>query len=160
ARSRGAEIAVQLRPVTGLRLAASLALGNAARQSELPGNSTASGRSGDRLPFSTRFSGNFAVDEELSLATGFSGFFGADVSYVGNRRDIFAPTEESRLELPGYALIGLHAGVRYETWTVNLFLNNLADKRGVLSKPEIGFTMYAVNYIQPRTAGLSISRSF
>jgi outer membrane receptor protein involved in Fe transport len=62
--------------------------------------------------------------------------------------------------LSPYAKTDLRAGAKYETWTLNLFVNNLADKRGVLSGGLGTLNPAAFNYIQPRTVGILIAKTF
>ena len=50
--------------------------------------------------------------------------------------------------------------MNYETWKTSVFVNNLADKRGLL-QGGLGFcTPSTFQYIEPRTAGLSVTKSF
>jgi hypothetical protein len=53
----------------------------------------------------------------------------------------------------------LHAGVRYDLWTLSLFGNNVLDKRGLL---DAGIDVFPASYIyiQPRTIGLNVARTF
>jgi outer membrane receptor protein involved in Fe transport len=37
-----------------------------------------------------------------------------------------------RQEFPSYTKTDLHAGVRFDTWTVNAYVNNVTDRRGLL----------------------------
>lgn len=87
------------------------------------------------------------------------GFFGGSVSYVGRREGEFTASA-ARQALPAFARTDLQAGFEYAAWTVNLFVNNLADKRGILAGGLGGFPPFAFSYIQPRTVGLSVVRTF
>jgi iron complex outermembrane receptor protein len=67
----------------------------------------------------------------------------------------------ARTYLPAYAKTDVHAGLRYGTWSVDLFGNNLADRRGILTRgQDTGGPPYSVTYIQPRTVGLNVTKSF
>jgi iron complex outermembrane receptor protein len=164
AKSQGLELSVKSKPLQGLTIVAWGAWNDAHLTKAIPpaGPGSPVGSAGERLPFSSRVSGNLSVDEEMPLANSIRGFIGGSVSYVGNRADIFrASLEQPRNMLPGYAQVNLRAGVRYDAWTASLFVSNLADKRGVLAFPvSYATTSPVVNYIQPRTAGLSVSRTF
>jgi len=54
--------------------------------------------------------------------------------------------------------------LKYATWTITAFVNNVTDKRGVLA----GSTDYqyqlpdpnTYSFIQPRTVGLNVAKSF
>jgi outer membrane receptor protein involved in Fe transport len=161
AKSEGIELAAELNPLEGLTISAWAAYNNAVLTSDFPLSAQAAGAfglSGDRLPFSSRFSGTFSVDDEFPLVNATRGFLGGSVSYVGDRESGFtASPSVPRIDLPSYAKIDLHAGIHYGFWKARVFLNNVADKRGV-----VGFSgpPFFVNYVQPRTVGLSVSRDF
>jgi outer membrane receptor protein involved in Fe transport len=162
AKSQGVELSVETRPSSGLTIAAWVAWNDAKLTAPLPpgGPGTAVGAAGDRLPYASRVSGNLSFDWEFPLASRVKGFVGGEVSYVGDREGVFTQSPQ-RQNLAGYAQADLRAGARYESWVINFFVNNAADKRGVLGgglgSPYFpnGFT-----YIRPRTAGLSVSKTF
>ena len=162
AKSQGIELSSQARPLDGLTVGAWITISDAKLTSNLPADASIVGSSGDRLPYSSRFSGNMSAQQDFQIRGALKGFVGGSISYVGNREDNFPYVGGgSRLTLPGYAETNLRLGVRDELWTASLFANNVADKRGVLSYPPSFATIYPiVNYIQPRTVGLSVSRSF
>jgi hypothetical protein len=82
------------------------------------------------------------------------------VSYVGNREDVFSSFTPLRQYLPAYKKADLRAGVKYESWTVNLYCNNVADGRGVISGGIGNAQPYSFYLIQPRTIGLSVAKAF
>jgi outer membrane receptor protein involved in Fe transport len=139
AKSQGVELSGEARPFKGLTLSAWVAWNDAALKSDLPPDSAVEGRSGDRLPYSSRFS--------------------------GNRKGEFQATGINRAEfdLPSYVQMNLRGGARYDSWTFSIFANNVTDRRGALQ----AFTglattpsVLSVNYIQPRTIGAMVSRTF
>jgi iron complex outermembrane recepter protein len=158
AKSEGVELSVESRPLTGLTIAAWVAWTKAVLTEALPPG-PAFGRSGDKLPYSSPFSGNLSLEQEFPLANSMTGFAGTSVSYVDDRVGGFkANALAPQIVYPSYVQVDLRAGVRYDSWTLNVFLNNVADKRGILTgDPAIATTVY---YIQPRTAGLSVSKTF
>ena len=163
AKSEGVELSGRMKPVEGLTITAWVAWNEAVLTADLPPHSSAYGLSGDRLPYTPRISGNLALDEEFPLTSTLRGFVGGSLSYVGNRENDFATAATvARLELPSYTQENLRAGVHYDTWTASFFVNNLSDQRGVLVRPLIlaATAEFAANYIQPRTVGLSISKTF
>jgi iron complex outermembrane recepter protein len=99
------------------------------------------------------------VQQEWSLNDRASVFAGASVTYTDNRQDVFEPAGTLRFDLPGYTQTDLHAGLHLDDWTINVFLNNLTDRRGILSTGQVGFATWVANYIQPRTAGVLVSRN-
>ena len=159
AESRGFELSAQAKPFTGTTISGWIAWADAKLTEALPPNSAKFGRSGDRLPNTPRFSGNLAVEETLPLSNHLSAFVGVAIAYVGSRVGSFQPAAE-RQYFPGYAKLDLKAGTQYDRWAVNVFLNNVADRRGLLGGgldtiPTTSFTI-----IQPRTGGISLSRTF
>ena len=159
AKSQGIELSVQSRPLTGLTVAGWIASDDAVLTQNLPAASTAYGIAGDRLPLTPHWSGSLSVEQEGRLTSLMTGFIGVSASYVGERLYNFQPTPQ-RQSYPGYAKTDLHVGTRYDSWTVNAFLNNVADKRGLLGGG-IGYVdpqRFVV--IQPRTVGLAVSKAF
>ena len=160
AKSQGIELASRVRPAEGLSIAGWIALNDAQLTTALPPSSPVTGDSGDRLPFASHVSGNVSVEYQHRLKSRFTGLGGGAVTYVGDREDVFEPVATSRFRLGGYAQIDLHLGVQDSDWAVNLFANNVADRRGLLSTGQTGFTTWIANYIQPRTVGVSVSKTF
>src|SRR5262249_10346256 len=117
------------------------------------------GADGDRLPYSSRISGNLSLQQDFPISGNVTGFVGGMLSYVGNRKGAFTGSAD-RQDLAGYAKIDLRTGIRYGTWTGNLFINNAADRRGVITGGMGEFPSFAFTYIQPRTVGLSLAKSF
>lgn len=167
AKSQGVELSVESRPLPGLTIAAWGAWSDAVLTDNFPLTSTVRGFEGDRLPFSSPWSGNISIDQAFPLSSNVTGFAGAAVSYVGDRLGVFTgPGQGSplpsnpRQDLPAYTKVDLRAGARYSSWTVDIFVNNVADKRGVLSGGLGNLFPTAFSYIQPRTAGLSLTKTF
>ena len=94
------------------------------------------------------------------LASDFRGFVGGTLSYVGDRLDAFSSAGPQRTDLPAYAKLDLHAGTTYNSWTANLYVNNVTDKRGLISGGIGNQLPYSFYYIQPRTVGLSLAKTF
>ncbi len=159
AKSQGFELSVESKPVTGLTLAAWVTFSDAALKQSFPTTSSAYGVSGDSLPYSSRFSANLSLHQEFPVTGLLRGFWGGSVSYVGSREGEFT-SSAVRQDLPAFARSDLQAGAKYAAWTVNFFINNLADKRGVLAGGLGSYPPFAFSYIQPRTAGLSVVRTF
>jgi outer membrane receptor protein involved in Fe transport len=159
AKSQGVELSVETRPLSGLTIASWVAFNEAELTEDFPDSATIFGESGDRLPGSSRWSGNFSLTQNLPLPGGLSGSVGAAVSYVGDRAGGFKSGAEARQpNLPSYVRIDLLAKVALDSWMVNAFVNNLADKRGIFDVDPFDATTFT--YIQPRTVGISVSKSF
>ncbi len=163
AKSQGVELSVQLRPITGLTFASWIAVNDAELTKPFPPEqlSLLYGVSGDRLPYSSRFSGNLSVEQEFPLTASLTGRVGGDVSYTSQRLGEFEATPQREV-FPAYAKTNLHVGLSAGLWKVNLFANNVADKRALLSGglSSGGNAPYAYTIIQPRTVGLTVSREF
>lgn len=160
AKSQGIELSLQSKPVGGLTLSGWVTYDDAVLTADLPATSTAYGVAGNRLPDSARFSGNLAAEEEFPITASVSGFAGGTLSYVGNRESVFVSGSPNRQIFPGYAQLDLRSGVRYDTWTVDAFVTNATDRRGVLSGGIGSLNPVAFYYTQPRTVGISVSRTF
>jgi outer membrane receptor protein involved in Fe transport len=159
AKSQGIELSVDSKPLQGLTIGAWVAWNDAQLTQDLPATSTAYGISGERLPLSSPVSGSLSVDEEFPITHGVTGFVGASASYVGARWYNFQATPD-RQGYPAYAKTDLRAGARYDTWTVNLFVNNLTDQRGVIGGGLGTINPLNFDYIQPRTIGASVVKEF
>ena len=163
AKSQGLELSVDSRPTTGLTIGGWIAVSDAVLTQAFPANSITYGVSGDRLPYSSRFSGNLSVQQDFPLGGRLRGFAGGTVAYIGDREGEFAPQGSDpadRARFPAYTKVDLRAGARYEDWTVSLAINNVTDHRGILSGGLGAYPPFGFVYIQPRTVALSVVRTF
>jgi len=165
AKSQGVELSLEAKPIPGLDLASWIAWNDAKLTEPFPLGPPGSvaGAAGDRLPYSSRYSGNFSIEDSFSLGGPSQPFVGATVAYVGNREGVFnvtPPANPPREEFPSYVQIDLRAGVRRDSWLVNGYLTNLADKRGLLTGGIGTLNPNAYYYIQPRTVGVAVSKTF
>ncbi len=156
AKSQGVELAVQAKPLKGLTVAGWVDFAEAELTDGVP---SINGNEGDALPNAPRFSSNFSLNQEFPLWQSATGFVGGTVSYVGSRQDAFN-TLGPRVSLPAYARTNLLAGAKFDDWTVNLYCNNLADKRGILSSGTANGVPLNYFLIQPRTVGVTLARAF
>jgi outer membrane receptor protein involved in Fe transport len=159
AKSQGVELSVTAKPLTGLTIAGWAEFNDAVLTEALPANGPTYGAPGDRLPYSSRFSGNVSIEQQFPITAQVSGFVGATESYVGAREDLFSGSAQ-RQNLPAYAKTDLRAGAKYELWTASLFVTNATDKRGILTGGLGTNIPYGFEYITPRTIGLWLSRNF
>jgi outer membrane receptor protein involved in Fe transport len=162
ATSRGLELSVQSRPLTDLTIAGWVAL-NDAKLTETPATFAVTGGPGDRLPYAPRFSGGLSIDQRFALTNSITGFIGGSASYVGDRKGNFASVyaaSPERVILPAYTKVDLRGGAEYDTWTFNIFINNVTNKRGLLSGGADLVPTNAFYYIQPRTIGVSATKAF
>jgi outer membrane receptor protein involved in Fe transport len=160
AKSEGVELALKTRPLPGLSLDAWVAYDNAVLTKDFPNNVSGSyGVSGDRLPNTPRYSGNFSIEQEIPLRAAATAFVGGELSYVGERIGNITASELRQI-YPSYVKGNVYAGVRYDSWTTSLFVDNVADKRGIVSGGLGLFLPHQFYYIRPRTIGLNVSRAF
>jgi iron complex outermembrane receptor protein len=157
AKSQGVELTAELRPTSGLKVSAWMVYADAKITSVAAGVISPI-YVGERLPDYSRFSGNLSVDQEFHLTSVTTGFVGATENYIGDREGPFALGQ--RLIVPAYAKTDLRAGVKHDSWTANLYVNNLTNRRGLISGDNQNtFPNYRF-YITPRTIGLSLARTF
>ena len=163
AKSQGVELSVQANPIQSFSVSAWVAY-NDAQLSENPPTGGFIAHSGDRLPYSGRWSANVTLNQDFRVGSDTTVFVGASSSYVDKRLGNFAGVFSSspdRQVFPAYVQVDLRSGVRYFNWTSNFFINNVADRRGVLAGGLDNPDNPAIfQLIQPRTIGLSLTRSF
>ena len=159
AKSEGVELALTFRPTNGLTVAGWLSYDNAVLTEKFPASATVYGARDDRLPSTPERSGHLSLDQELPLWGNAAGFWGGEITYVGDRVSYFQATP-LRQGLPSYVQTDLRAGLRYDTWTTHLFINNLTDRRGVINGGRGYLPANAFVYIQPRTIGLNLVKTF
>ncbi len=159
AKSEGVEFSVESRPVQSLTISAWIAFDDAVLTESFPAASTAYGVDGDRLPNSSRFTGTLSFEQRFALTSGASGFVGGSTSYISDSVGQFTGTA-LRQTYPAYGRTDLRVGVRSNSWTGTVFVNNVADKRAALTGGIGSEFPSFFQYIQPRTIGLSVSKSF
>lgn len=163
AKSEGVELSIQSNPARGLTVGGWIDLDHAILTQDFPASSTAIALSGDRLPDGARLSGNLSIQQDFPISAAVSGFIGATASYVGDRwgtfPSIYAATSQ-RQYYPSYAKADVRGGAKYADWTFNLFVNNVTDRRAVLSGGIGDYPPFAFKVIQPRLIGLSVIRTF
>jgi outer membrane receptor protein involved in Fe transport len=159
AKSEGVELSVAAKPLDNTTIETWVALNHAVLTDDIPQSNSAFGRTGDRLPNSSRFSGSLAIQQDFPVTSGATAFVRGAVSYVGDSEGVFTQTA-ARQHFGGFTKTDLSAGVRYDSWSVNLFANNITDVRGAVGGG-IGTTPpFAFTYIQPRTIGVTLAKSF
>jgi iron complex outermembrane recepter protein len=164
ARSRGVELSLEAKPLSGLTLAGWIAYNDAQLTEDPPANSGAFVASaGDRLPYSSRWSGNFSLQQEFPLGARMTGFVGGSLSYVDDRQGNFPgffASSTRRETFPAYWQTDIRGGLMRDSWTLNVFLNNVADRRGVLSGGAEKLNPFYYDFIRPRTFGINLTKTF
>lgn len=165
ARSRGAEIAFESQPADGLSIKMWGAYTDATLRDSFQSDAVFAAK-GDRLPYSSKYSGRFSMDYTAAISDEVTGSIGGSVTYVGNRKGEFVFAQDVanlRQTYPGYAQVDVNAGLEFSQWTVNLFVQNLTDKRGLNGGGfynQTSFNDNWFNFTQPRTVGLNIAYNF
>lgn len=159
ARSQGVEVSVESSPLDGMTLSAWVAYNDAELTEAFPPGPVR-GVNGDRLPLSSRMSGNLSLDQEFQLASDLTGSIGTAITYMGSRMGLFTGASSARAKYPDYARVDLRATLRRELWTLDFFVNNVTDKRAQLSGGPGFNPPFSIIYIQPRTIGMSLVRTF
>jgi outer membrane receptor protein involved in Fe transport len=126
------------------------------------------GKSGDRLPFSSPFTGSLNADY-THLVPGGAGamgdmrvFAGGTVQFTGRRRSDFNATF-GQTSLPSYTALDLRAGIEVRGYRVTLYAKNVTDERGILSFAAPGGAPAGaaqLGLMRPRSVGVALSASF
>jgi iron complex outermembrane receptor protein len=167
ARSRGLEAQTTWRPMAGVTVDANATYTDAVLTQSLPnGNNTLKGTDGDRLPFTPKWASSISAQKDFHYDDKTTIFVGASWAYVGQRLVNFdtnaATATRPRYSIPSFTTVDLRAGVSYDrTYDVTLFVRNLFDKDGIItSGNRNGTNTPTARFVQPRTAGVTIARSF
>lgn len=156
---QGAELGLRYRPTSQWKVDGSLAWVDARLSEDAPGL----GQDGARLPNTARLSGSVSAQHSFELG-GRSAYAGASLRYAGKRNAGFDDNLTlPNYVLPSYVLASLQAGITFDSFELNAYVNNLFDRRAQLNAGT-AFTPYGapVNLTlqRPRTVGLSLSRAF
>ena len=123
------------------------------------------GKDGDRLPFSSPFTGTLNGDWKHLVQMGGGDtyvFAGATVQFVGRRRSDFNATF-GQTSLPSYTDLDLRAGLEMHGYRVTVYAKNVTDERGILSFGAPGGAPAGaaqLGLMRPRTVGLALSADF
>lgn len=185
ARIWGVEADLLLRPATGLTWATGVAYNHGTLQEDFcfdqedpdcDGSALdVFAEDGDRLPLTAKWKGSTRVRYEWPLSADMDANVQAMLSYEGERRrDLRPGINDIYGNLKAYAEVDLSAGLQKGQWRADLFIKNLFDARGQLSKSiqcneatcgdpfggtAIGGKVYTV-VARPRTVGLRVGYKF
>lgn len=158
ARSQGGEASVTLRPGAGLTFSGWLSISKAVLTDGIV-TTAAYAPTGARLPFSPRFSANLSADKSFAISGDLNGTVGATFSHVSARQGTFVSTA-ARAEYPAYSQLDLRAGLQHDDWKFNLYVRNITDERGLIGGGAGAYPPTAFVYIQPRSFGVSLAKTF
>ncbi len=119
---------------------------------------------GTQLPVTPKFKGNLTGRYEFPLAS-FDAHLQASLVHVGRRwADLRLVERELLGELDAYTTLDLSTGVDNGTYSVELFVDNVADERGELTRfsqcAEATCKQPYVVPVRPRTFGLRFGQRF
>jgi iron complex outermembrane recepter protein len=117
------------------------------------------GLTGDAIPNVPRVQLNLGLNYRRPIANGWDGTAAADVTYRDAENSYFA-SNGFNIPLAPYTLVGLRAGVITGPWTATAFVRNLTDKRAQVSAINSAQDPDALLTVQPRTIGLTVTRTF
>ena len=181
AKSKGLEATVSWIPAQGLKLSANASYNDATLTKDAPYPSN--GKRGDPLPYAPRFTLGLSGDYDFALGGGWHGYVGASYQYVDERSTDFAfsypvagvlPPLPSSPTIPAYNTINLRAGVNRGQWSIDAYVKNLTNQRGIVQastfqnyvpvagepNPVTGRMEDNATIITPRMFGISVSRNF
>jgi iron complex outermembrane receptor protein len=166
--SRGVELDVRTNPVQGLTAAGSLTFDDAryasyknAPAQYLTSYQVTQDLSGRRASGAPRWTAGAMIEYAVPLApkrgdASLAAYVGGDWSLRGNFRA--AVNLDPFSQIPGYQLIGLHAGLRHgSAWDVSIWVRNLLDTdyfNTTSINANYGVTMAALG--EPRTFGATV----
>jgi outer membrane receptor protein involved in Fe transport len=177
AENNGIEASLLFRPVPGL----TLGLNGSVIDAELTGDTDpfVGGFEGDRLPYVPKTSFSFTGDYEWSLSDDATAFVGGTFAYVGKQRGNFEGGEvvgvnpdgsfvfefTDQRHIPDYATVDLRAGAQFGPFSIEAFVRNLTNSRGVTSVNEFtdeltGDSLLRASFLQPRTMGITVGADF
>ena len=165
--SRGVELNARYRPISMLTLTGSATYTLARLDQPAPALGASAG---EQIPYSPKWAAVAGIDLRPAAFGIFQPVYGADLRYVGARYNYFSadPSGNVRATMPGFAQLDMRAGVDFLSWNVLLRLNNVGDRRGILSAqsnafqsvPPFGVANDSGVFIQPRTLSLQLGENF
>jgi outer membrane receptor protein involved in Fe transport len=187
-RITGLEADLLLRPMPGMTWSTGVSYNHAVLKEdfcfdELADDCTEAGlvginllaKNGDKLPLTAPWKGSTQLRYEWNLRPEMKAHVQGVVTYEGKRRrDLRPDINEIYGKLASYTEVDLGAGVETGPWSVDLYVKNLFDVRGQLSKgiqcreeicgdpfdtTAFGGKIYTV-VSRPRTIGLRVGRKF
>ncbi|HTD07046.1 TonB-dependent receptor, partial [Undibacterium sp.] len=156
ARVRGSELALKWRPAPGWNLSAAATTIDAYLTSDAPGLRA---NAGARLPQSARFSLALGAMRNFKVAE-HDAYLGANAHYVGERNSGFESSAAApNFKMPAYTLVDVQAGIDFRHFSVEGYIRNLANRRGILNAGTSANLVQAV-VTQPRTIGMAVTVPF
>ena len=186
ARVRGMETELNWAATYNLQLSGGLAYYDAKLTANYCGYTDANGKpvtdcatpqapKGSQLPVTPKFKGNLVARYTWDVGEN-EAFLQGAVVHVGKRRSDLRTLENSLVgDLPAYTTLDLSAGYNWNSFSVNVYVNNVFDKRAALYKyTECAESVCAAHGVvpqypngqvytvtnQPRTIGVRFTQNF
>ena len=114
-------------------------------------------RKGDELAFAPAFQANIRARYNWYLDSGMTMHVMPHLSYSSSAQSDVVVINNS--EMDSWLLAGITMGVAKDTWSAELFVDNLFDEEAELSRSFV-FDRERVSYARPQTVGLRVSFDF
>lgn len=112
---------------------------------------------GDPLAFAPKFQGNLRARYEWDMSGEYVGHIMPSIVYSSSSQSDIVRLNRDKVK--GYTQVGLAVGVTADSWTGEIFANNLLDNGGELSR-FYGNDRERVTPVKPRTIGARIAYNF
>ncbi len=113
---------------------------------------------GDELAFAPQFQGNLRARYEWDIGSkGWLAHVMPSISWSSEAYSDIITINRDRID--SYFMGNVTAGVSTDTWSAELFVNNLSDERAEVSRNFV-FDVRSVTYAQPRTIGVRLNFDF
>lgn len=120
---------------------------------------------GTRLPIQPKFKGSLTARYDFEFGD-WKPWFQASVNHQSSARSYLGVVEGSLLgDTPGFATVDFSIGTKKDSWSVELFIQNILDDRGELSRntvcaPVYCGPFYRVYPIKPQLFGIKLSQRY
>jgi outer membrane receptor protein involved in Fe transport len=113
-------------------------------------------RKGDSLAFAPEFQGNLTARYEWLMGAMTAHVMGNLTHSESSYSDIITINRD---RVKGWTMVALTAGVRLDSWSAELFVDNVTDERAELTRSYIN-DRERITYARPRTMGMRVSFDF
>lgn len=165
AKSEGLEFTTTLRPTQGLSFSLNGAYTNAKLKDDTPPQ--VGGLSGDRLPYTPKYSIGANADYEWELGGETTAYVGASIRSLSKQPAAydfaFRSANGRQRYLPAYEVVDLRAAVDFGQYSLELYAKNLTDSEGKTSleaPANIPLGAAGTGVIRPRTIGVTLTAGF
>lgn len=112
---------------------------------------------GDSLAYAPERQANLRARYEWSVGSGMIAHVMPQIAHSASSYSDIVSINRDKLN--SWTLFGFSAGVTSDTWSAELFAENLSDERAEIAR-SYNFDRDRVNYVRPRTMGVRVSYDF